>query len=58
VGTSGTPGARRQFALLGDNGQRIRVDPTSKLILVRTAVDDSKEVCRLSSALVEQFGQG
>jgi len=52
------PGARRQFALVGANGQRICVDPTSKLILVQTAVDNTEEVWRLWSALVEQFGQG
>ena len=50
------PGARRQFALLGANGQRICVDPTSKLILVQTAVYYFKEVWQLWSALVEQFG--
>lgn len=32
------PGERRMFALLGANGQRIFVDPQSKLILVQTAV--------------------
>jgi hypothetical protein len=37
--------------------QRICVDPTSKLILVQTAVDNAEEVWRLWSALVEQFGQ-
>jgi hypothetical protein len=52
------PGARRQFALLGANGQRICVDPTSKLVLVQTAVDNTDEVWRLWSTLVEQFGQG
>jgi CubicO group peptidase (beta-lactamase class C family) len=52
------PGPRRQFALVGANGQRICVDPTSKLILVQTAVDNTQEVWRLWSALVEQFGQG
>jgi CubicO group peptidase (beta-lactamase class C family) len=52
------PGTRRQFALVGANGQRICVDPTSKLILVQTAVDNTEEVWRLWSALVEQFGQG
>ena len=52
------PEARRQFALVGANGQRICVDPTSKLILVQTAVDNTEEVWRLWSALVEQFGQG
>jgi CubicO group peptidase (beta-lactamase class C family) len=52
------PGARRQFALLGANGQRICVDPTSKLVLVQTAVDNTDEVWHLWSTLVEQFGQG
>ena len=52
------PGNRRQFALVGDNGHRIRVDPTSKLVLVQTAVDNTEEVWPLWSALVEQFGHG
>jgi CubicO group peptidase (beta-lactamase class C family) len=32
------PGSRRMFGLLGSNGQRIFVDPQSKLIMVQTAV--------------------
>jgi CubicO group peptidase (beta-lactamase class C family) len=52
------PGPRRQFALVGDNGQRICVDSASKLIMVQTAVENTDEVWRLWSALVEQFGQG
>jgi len=52
------PGARHQFALVGANGQRICVDPTSKLIMVQTAVENTDEVWHLWSALVEQFGQG
>jgi hypothetical protein len=52
------PGVRRRFALLGANGQSICIDPTSKLILVQTAVENNYEVWRLWSALVEQFGQG
>ena len=52
------PGPRRQFALIGANGQRICVDPASKLIMVQTAVDNTDEVWRLWSALVEQFGHG
>jgi hypothetical protein len=52
------PGAQRQFALVGANGQRICVDPVSKLILVQTAVNNPNEVWRLWSDLVEQFGQG
>jgi CubicO group peptidase (beta-lactamase class C family) len=52
------PGARRQFALIGANGQRICVDPSSKLILVQTAVENTDEVWQLWSSLVEQFGRG
>ena len=52
------PGAQRQFALVGANGQRICVDPISKLIMVQTAVDNTDEVWRLWSTLVEQFGHG
>ena len=50
------PAAQRQFALVGANGQCICVDPTSTLILVQTAVDNTEEVWQLWSALVEQFG--
>ena len=50
------PRTGRQFALVGANGQRICVDPASKLILVQTAVENTDEVWRLWSALVEQFG--
>jgi CubicO group peptidase (beta-lactamase class C family) len=52
------PGTRRQFALVGDNGQRICVDPTSKLVMVQTALETTVEVWRLWSAVVEQFGRG
>jgi CubicO group peptidase (beta-lactamase class C family) len=52
------PGARRQFALVGANGQRICVDPSAKLVMVQTAVENTDEVWRLWSAVVEQFGQG
>jgi CubicO group peptidase (beta-lactamase class C family) len=51
------PGARRQFALVGANGQRICVDPAAKLVMVQTAVENTDEVWHLWSALVEQFGQ-
>jgi CubicO group peptidase (beta-lactamase class C family) len=37
------PGARRQFALVGANGQRICVDPGSKLVMVQTALESSDE---------------
>ncbi|HKO72246.1 MAG TPA: serine hydrolase [Bradyrhizobium sp.] len=50
------PGARRQFALVGGLGQRICVDPASKLVIVQTAVENTPESWRLWSAAVEQFG--
>ena len=51
------PGNRRQFALVGQNGQRICIDPTSKLVMVHTALDESGgEDWLLWSALVEQLG--
>jgi CubicO group peptidase (beta-lactamase class C family) len=51
------PGNRRQFALVGDYGQRIFVDPASKLVVVQTALDDANgEAWSLWSALAEQLG--
>ena len=50
------PGRRRQFALLGMNGQRICIDPLSKLFMVHTALDESAEVWSLWASLVKQFG--
>jgi CubicO group peptidase (beta-lactamase class C family) len=50
------PGSRRQFALVGQNGQRICIDPISKLVMVQTALEDNDEVWGLWSALTEQLG--
>ena len=57
------PGARRMFALLGANGQRIFVDPQSKLIMVQTAVMEKSvdphkdaEMIALWMALIRQYG--
>lgn len=57
------PGARRMFGLLGANGQRIFVDPQSKLVMVQTAVmqremDPARdaEAIALWMALVRHFG--
>lgn len=49
------PGARRQFALLGANGQRICIDPTSKLVMVHTALEEGAEVWTLWAAAVREF---
>jgi CubicO group peptidase (beta-lactamase class C family) len=51
------PGKRRQFALLGQNGQRICVDPASQLVMVHTALEECAETWSLWSALVEQLGR-
>lgn len=50
------PADRRQFALVGACGQRICVDPASKLVMVHTALDEADEVWRLWTAVVEQLG--
>ena len=53
------PGERRQFALLGFKGQYICVDPTSKIVMVHTAIEDPvhrDEPWALWSALVDQLG--
>jgi CubicO group peptidase (beta-lactamase class C family) len=57
------PGQRRMFLLWGTRGQRIYVDPQSKLVMVNTAVhklplDRSplQEMDALWSALIRQLG--
>jgi CubicO group peptidase (beta-lactamase class C family) len=51
------PGNRRQFAFSGQNGQRMCIDPASKLVMVQTALDDANgEAWSLWSALAEQLG--
>ena len=52
------PGPRRQFAFLGDPGQRILVDPISKLVLVQTAVGRTDEMWDLWSSLSAQVSGG
>jgi len=51
------PWGQRQFALLGSYGQRICVDPASKLVMVHTAVDQTSEIWSLWTAAVAQLGQ-
>jgi CubicO group peptidase (beta-lactamase class C family) len=50
------PGSRRQFAMLGAFGQRLCIDPASKLVMVHTAVEQNGEVWRLWKDVVERFG--
>jgi hypothetical protein len=49
-------GDTREFALIGDNGQRFCIDSASKLVLVQTALEDTDETWRLRAAVIEQFG--
>jgi hypothetical protein len=42
--------------LIGQNGQRICIDPAAKLVMVQTALDESDEAWRVWSAVVEQLG--
>jgi CubicO group peptidase (beta-lactamase class C family) len=50
------PGTRRQFAPIGFLGQRILVDPASKVVMVQTAVENNDEIGRLWSDVVGTFG--
>src|SRR5215470_10266578 len=56
------PGERRMFMLWGAQGQRIYVDPGSKLVMVNTAVQEGfdpaalREMNALWAALVRQLG--
>jgi CubicO group peptidase (beta-lactamase class C family) len=56
------PGERRMFIFWGAQGQRIYVDPRSKLVMVNTAVQEGfdppalREMNALWSALVRQLG--
>ena len=56
------PGERRMFLLWGACGERMHVDPRSKLVMVNTAVQEGfdppalQEIGVLWSALVRQLG--
>jgi CubicO group peptidase (beta-lactamase class C family) len=51
------PGDRRQFAMVGAFGQRIIVDPPSKLVMVQTALDETDGGSwKLWRTLVAQLG--
>jgi len=50
------PRTRRQFTPIGFLGQRILVDPASKLVMAQTAVENSDEIAQLWSDVVKTFG--
>jgi len=52
------PWAKRQFALFGDYGQRICVDPISKLVMVQTSVDEKPEIWSVWLSLTRNSQEG
>jgi CubicO group peptidase (beta-lactamase class C family) len=50
------PFGQRQFAMFGDLGQRVCVDPASKLVMVQTALDRTPDIWSLWRDAVKQFG--
>ena len=52
------PWGKRQFALFGDYGQRICIDPVTKLVMVNTAVEQNTEIWSVWRSLARRFGGG
>jgi CubicO group peptidase (beta-lactamase class C family) len=50
------PGKRRQFLLRGDYGQNVLIDPSSRLVMVQTALERGEDVWKLWAEAVKQFG--
>ena len=49
------PWGQRQFAMFGDFGQRICVDPVSKIVLVQTGLEGTPEIWKLWLAALKRF---
>jgi CubicO group peptidase (beta-lactamase class C family) len=50
------PWGQRQFAMFGDFGQRVCIDPASKLVLVQTGLERITEIWKLWLAALRRFG--
>jgi CubicO group peptidase (beta-lactamase class C family) len=50
------PWGQRQFAMFGDFGQRICIDPASKIVLVQTGLEGTPEIWKLWLAALKRFG--
>jgi CubicO group peptidase (beta-lactamase class C family) len=50
------PWGQRQFAMFGDFGQRVCVDPGSRIVMVHTALERTPEIWKLWSAALKRFG--
>jgi len=50
------PWGQRQFAMFGDFGQRVCVDPVSKMVMVQTGLEQTPEIWKLWLAALKRFG--
>jgi CubicO group peptidase (beta-lactamase class C family) len=50
------PWGRRQFAMFGDFGQRLCIDPASKIVLAQTGLEGTPEIWKLWLAALKRFG--
>lgn len=50
------PWGQRQFAMFGDFGQRMCIDPVSKIVLVQTGLEQTPEIWKLWLAVLKRFG--
>jgi len=50
------PWGKRQFAMFGDFGQRVCVDPASKIVMVQTGLEQTPEIWKLWLAALKRFG--
>ena len=50
------PWGQRQFAMFGDFGQRVCIDPVSKIVLVQTGLEPTPEIWKLWLTALKRFG--
>jgi CubicO group peptidase (beta-lactamase class C family) len=50
------PWGQRQFAMFGDFGQRVCVDPAAKIVMVHTGLEQTPEIWKLWLAALKRFG--
>ena len=50
------PWGQRQFAMFGDFGQRVCVDPASKMVMVQTGLEQTPEIWKLWLAALKRYG--
>jgi CubicO group peptidase (beta-lactamase class C family) len=49
------PWGQRQFAMFGDFGQRVCIDPASKIVMVHTGLEQTPELWKLWLASLKRF---